>query len=808
MNLTFRSLFIISAISILCNNSNAQEVRDIWDVPWRNVGDSISNQEKVIVTGKITMKSSGEIIDGASISVESFRHFDYSDNFGRYVLELPPGKYRVTVRHVGFRQIYMKLNITSGGVLDIAMEEGAIDLDEVVISSRAIDSNIKDPIAGLTTLTVKEIKTLPSFMGEIDVIKSLQLLPGVSSVGEGSSGFNVRGGRTDQNLILFNGVPLFSTSHALGFVSAFNQDIIRDFSLYKGNVPANYGGRASSVLEVNTRKGNSEKWSYSGGIGFISSRLSAEGPINNGNTNVLIAGRVSYADWFLKKVKDPNVNKSSETFYDFYTSVDHEFSTSSSLKVFYYASNDNFRFSDQFGYKWNNQIVSTRWQGLADRKASPSVAVAYGHFKSSLIEPSGINASQLDLTLNYLQVKPSVNFIPNEQHNITAGFEGIAYIPRPESIHPINGNTAVPFKEVDKNRGVELSVFANDNYKISENISLAAGVRFSTYAHIGPDTVFRYLPDMPRDIENISDTLYYSNNETITTYSGFEPRISLRVNVTDNQSIKTSYNRMRQYIHQISNSAAPTPIDFWQVSNEYLPPQIADNYSIGYFLNSNDNRFETSLEVFYKKMENLVEYKDFPELYLNNHIETELLTGKGRAYGGELYLRKIKGKWTGWISYTYTQTEVQVTSDFESESVNNGTWFPTAYNKPHTFNLVVNRWLYKNSAFSFIASYNSGRPFTAIESSYIIDDTVVPIYSDRNKYQIPDYFRIDVSLTVGNVFKKIDDSLVFSVYNLLGRENAYSVFYQRPKSTYFIPGAYKLSILGNALPSITYNFKF
>lgn len=793
------------SISTVCHGQNE------WDsIPWTVIGDSsiaISNPN-LSITGKVFIKGTKEPILRATISADLFKYFDYSDQFGKYYLELPRGKYKIMIRHLSMKPLYYKIKVFSSGVLDFEMEEGSFSLNEVIISSRAIDSNIKESISGLTKLSILEVKTLPTLMGEVDILKSLQLMPGVSSVGEGSSGFNVRGGRTDQNLVLLNDVPIFNTSHALGFISAFNQDVVNDFSLYKGNVPANFGGRASSVLEVNTRRGDFDKWKYQGGIGPISSRFTAEGPIKTSKTSLLLAGRVSYSNWVLKTVDDPNVKKSKLSFYDAFAALSHRFSKNSTADITYYRSRDFFQFSNQFGYNWDNSVVNAKWRSMSNRKASPLMSLSYGRFKSSLFDPSGIEASQLSNTLSYFQLKETVNYTPNDDHSIVAGLESVAYIPKPEMQVGYQGNPSIPAKKVDKNSGIEFSVFANDDFKISENLSVSFGLRYSYYAHVGADTVFSYLPNIPKSTSSIIDTSYYKKFERIKTFGGLEPRISARYNITPTQSLKASYNRMRQYIHLISNTTSPTPIDLWQVSNEYLPPQIADNFSFGYFHNFKDNVWETSAEVFYKNMQNLVEYKNFPQLFLNRHIETELLSGRGRAYGGELYIRKLKGKWSGWASYTYSQTLIQVSSPFPSESINEGAWYPSNYNKPHTLNIVTNRRTRNAGAFSFIFSYNTGRPLTAIESSYIVDGTVVPVYSARNKYNIPNYVRFDFSFTIGDIIKKFDDSLVFSVYNLFGRQNAYSVFYQRPSSTYFIPKAYKLSVLGSALPSLTYNFKF
>ncbi len=798
------SLIII--LFLVCIRGLAQ---DDWNVPWQVVGDSSEFVPKrdVIITGKITVAGSGEPLTGASISAETFRYFDYSDQSGNYAIELPPGRYRMMIRHVGMKTVYLRLKILSTGLFNIQMEEG-ITLEEVVISSRAIDSNVKQSLPGLTKLNIQEIRTLPTFMGEVDILKSLQLLPGVSSVGEGSAGFNVRGGRMDQNLVLLNDVPLFNTSHALGFISAFNQDIIKDFSLYKGNVPASLGGRASSVLEITTRRGDFEKWRYQGGVGPISSRFSAEGPIKTGRTSLLVAGRISHANWALKKVDDPNVKRSRLSFYDAFAGLSHRFSPNSSADITFYSTADEFQYSDQFGYSWNNYLTNARWRAMTNRNASPTLSLSYGHFRSTLIDPSGVEASEVTNTLNYFQLSETVSYSSADKHNVVAGISAIGYFPKAEELKGYKGNPNIKRESAEKNSGAEFAIFANDDYSLTESLSISIGLRYSYYMHLGADTVYRYTANQPKSVSTIEDTLYYSKFENIKSFGGLEPRISARISLTPNQSVKLSYNRMRQYIHLISNTTAPTPIDLWQVSNEYLPPQLADNYSLGYFLNIKDNRWETSVEVFYKKMENLVEYKDFPSLFLNDHLETELLTGSGRAYGGELYIRRLKGKWTGWISYTYSVTELKVASENPSESINDGQWYASNYNKPHTFNLVLDRKLRSQGAFSLIISYNTGRPLTAIESSYIVGGTVVPVYSDRNKYRIPDYLRVDVSFTIGNIVKKIEDSLVFSVYNLFGRDNAYSVFYKRPANNYFIPKPYRLAVLGAVLPSITYNFKF
>ncbi|MDH4092071.1 MAG: TonB-dependent receptor, partial [Cyclobacteriaceae bacterium] len=449
-------VYILVFFSLLWTAAFAQ---DDWDVPWIVVGDSahLMPKQDLIITGKISNSVSGEAVTGASISAETFKYFDYSDQNGHYVLELPPGKYRVMVRHVGMKAVYLRLVVLSAGLLNIKMEEGTTGLDVVVITSRALDSNIKQSLPGLTTFNIQEIRTLPTLMGEVDILKSLQLMPGVSSVGEGSSGFNVRGGRMDQNLVLLNDVPLFNSSHALGFVSAFNQDIVKSFSLYKGNVPANYGGRASSVLEISTRRGDFEKWQFQGGVGPITSRVLAEGPITN-KTSVLLSGRISHANWALEKAADPNVKRSKLSFYDAYVGLSQRISANSTADLTFYSSQDDFRYSQQFGYSWNNYVINGKWTALADRKASPTLSVSYGHYRSALIDPAGIDASELTNTMNYLQFSENINYTPDEKHTIVAGLSGTGYFPKAEELNGYGGNVNIRKQSAEKNSGVELSI--------------------------------------------------------------------------------------------------------------------------------------------------------------------------------------------------------------------------------------------------------------------------------------------------------------------------------------------------------------
>ncbi len=774
------------------------------------IGDSTQGYntiKKIILTGTVVQSADKKPLSGAALFVDGLKYGNSSDVNGKYFLTLLPGKYRFSVRHLGMTPILMKIAIYVNGVLNFEMLEKSEALEEVVIRARKEDENIKEPLAGVTKFNITEIKRLPSFMGEVDVIKSLQLLPGINTVGEGSAGFNVRGGRIDQNLVLMDGGQLFNSSHALGLLSNFNPDVVEDFTLYKGNVPAQFGGRASSVLDVRTRSGNFEKFKVKAGVGLLSSRIALEGPIIKDKTSIIVGTRFSYSDWILKNVGNIDVRQSAASFYDINGNITHKFSDKNSISISYYRGNDYFRYSHEFGYEYTSQLLNFRWKSLLSERWSSTLTAVGGDYQSKLYDFNIITARSLTNGIGYYQLKQNFLYTLDEKHALNIGADANVYIGKPEVSNPYGAFSSTASKRVEKDRGREIGFYANEEFNISPAVSIAAGLRYSMFQNTGPDTVFSYKPGEVKSLATLADTTHYGSGEVIKTYAGFEPRISMRVSLSKDQSIKVSYNRMRQYIHLISNGTAPTPVDIWQVSNPHIGPQVADNYSIGFFQNVKENMYEISSEVFYKTIANLVEYKDFAQLLLNNHLETELLQGKGKAYGVELFAKKNIGAWTGWISYTYLRSFIKVDGIHPEERVNQGNWYPTNYDKPHTVNITANHKLGKNARFATNFTYSSGRPTSALVSNYQAGSVAIPVYSERNQYRIPDYWRLDISITINDVFKKIDDNLTFSVYNLLGRRNAYSIYYQQPAGS-FIPQGYKLSILGSALPSITYNVSF
>jgi hypothetical protein len=736
-----------------------------------------------------------------------------TDKDGAFTLAALPGEYDLTVRYLGMKTATYKIHLYAAGFITVILDQDTEMLNEIIVLSEAADKNVQGSITGVSKLNIADIKKIPPFLGEADVIKSLQLLPGVSSVGEGANGFNVRGGRVDQNLVMMNGGQLFNTSHLLGFFSAFNPDVTENVVLYKGNVPAQYGGRISSVLDVQNRNGDFEKYHVKAGIGIASGRVAVDGPIAKGRTSFIVGSRFSYSSWLLGLVKNADVKNSKASFYDFNASISQKFGTRHIGSLSYYKSNDFFRFSQQFGYQYNTDLGVFQLKSSLGARVTSQFSASMGHYTSGYFDPSEVAGIKINNGLRYIQVKENIAMSPKEDHDLNVGIEVSRYASEPETTGPEGQGSGVVPQQAARDTGREMSFYASDEFPVTELLSFTAGLRYTFYQNIGAASVYQYGDPSIRTAETIIDTTYYAKGQVIKNYGGLEPRVSGRLNLGNSSSLKFGYNRMRQYINLISNTTAPTPIDLWQVSNTYIPPQTGNNFSLGYFKNFSENQWETSIEGFYRKSKDLVEYKDFAQLLLDDnnapqgHLETELLRASGRSYGAELFIRKVYGYWTGWLSYTYSRSFVRVPVHGDAPTVNNGAWYPSNYDKPNNVTLSMVRKFATQSAFSFNFVYTTGRPTTAISTSYISGNATTPVFDQRNQQRIPDYYRLDIALKVGNVFRKIDDDLTFAVYNLFARKNAYSVFYQRPGSRP-LPEPYKLAMIGTAVPSITYNISF
>jgi len=784
------------------------------------IGDpAISTTGRVRVKGTIKGKEERDGLFTATIAVLGTNNGAITDANGKFELTISPGDYVFVVQFLGKRVKRVPVRIIGSGRLDITLEDESVALEEVTIEADGPDRNVVQISAGVNKINMKEIESLPTFMGEVDVIQSLQTLPGVSSVGEGASGFNVRGGRTDQNLILQDGAILFNANHVLGFFSSFNPDATEAFTLYKGNMPAQFGGRVASVLDVRMKEGNSQEMNVKGGLGMVASRLSIEGPLNQGKTRLMAAGRISYSDWILQQAKNIDVVNSEVQFHDLNIKISQRLARDHKLILSYYKSGDYFKFADDFGFRWKTDLGNLNWRWSINENLVSSTRVVRGNYTSQLFDPAGVDASEVDNGMAYWQGNQTFYYSLKSKHNITFGADWVGYDTHPEIARPIGNDSGILPDRVEKEQGNEFGFFLNDQFEVNSRFGISFGLRFSMFQNVGPYQVYQYASAEIIDVDQIIDTVNYQRGDVIKQYSGFEPRLGLRYKLNETSSLKASMNRAIQYIHTLSNTTAATPTDVLQLSNTYFEPLISTNFSIGYFKNFKDNLWEFSLEGYYRGMENLLDYKDFAELLLNDHLETDVAAGKGRAYGLEVLLKKTEGKLTGWLAYTLSKTEQQIQGETSETTINNGDWYPANFDRTHNLSWVSTLTLKGASSFNWNIVYSTGRPINGIESNYRVGSTAVPHFSGRNQYRIPDYFRIDLSFTFGRDIlkedlrakredKKYKGTVTLGVYNLLGRRNAYSIYYRTPENSRSGPQPHRLTVLGAAFPTLTYNFQF
>ncbi|MEN2283507.1 carboxypeptidase-like regulatory domain-containing protein [Algoriphagus sp. SE2] len=764
-----------------------------------------SKRSKYSLKGKIIQFGTSEPLEGVSIHIDGFFTGNNTNKVGQYALSLDSGKHRIVFRQLGKQPAHYIVYLYGDGQLDIALTDRDFELETFTVQAEERDRNIRSAITGVTKMNINEIKLVPAFMGEADVFNVLQSMPGVTSVGEGSAGMNIRGGQADQNLIMMNEAIVLSNNHALGFLSSFNGDVLQNFTLYKGTVPSYFGGRSASALNIEMRKGNRENWKGSASLGTAVSKFLIEGPIIPEKTSLIFASRLSNANWLLGKTKEVDVQNSKINFHDFYLGINHQFSDNNSLDFNLLNTGDYFRFSNQFGFEWNNFVGSLTSRNLLTDNFSLVGMVAYGSFNNGFFEPSLIDPSKIENGLFYYQGK-IISLWTLEKVDINFGAEAIQYKMRPESQSPLSADSGIAMQRIQKERGLEYAPFVSADWNPSEKFSLSGGIRYSNYVQQGPDSVYRYQEGVPMSRLTI-DGVDFIESGQVVRYSGLEPRLSFRFTIDKTSSIKGGYSVMNQYLQTISNATGPTPIDLWQLSTIYILPQRSHNASLGYFRNFKEDEWSTSFEGFYRTSDNQLEYRDFADLFVNPHLETELIQGEGKAYGAEVLIQKNSGGITGWLSYTYSRSLIRTTSEFLEIQVNQGNWFAANFDKPHNISLVTNIHIGRGRTFNTNINFSSGRPVTGLSSNYVIGGIFVPNFGNRNEFRIPNYFRIDFSYLTNGFVRKWDDKINFSVYNLTGRRNAYSVFFQREGRTQrLVP--YQISILGSVFPSFTYTVSF
>lgn len=766
-----------------------------------------NDQPRNTITGYISDTKTGEPVIGASIHVENTTIDVASDQFGYYTISVPKGRHTFSIQSIGMKDARREIMVYGDGKFNIEMQNQIISLKKVVVSANKA-TNIRGLQMGVQKIDIKTIKQVPVVFGEADVLRVVLTLPGVKSVGEASTGLNVRGGSTDQNLILFNDATIYNPSHFFGLFSAFNPEIIKDVELYKSSIPAKYGGRLSSVLEINSREGNKKNITGSAGIGLLTSRLTLEGPLIKDKSSFIIGGRTTYANWLLNLL--PKQYKDSKAgFHDINLNINHEINKKNSLFLTGYLSKDNFNLNSDTTYDYGNTNVSLKWKHIFSNKLYMLISGGYDNYKYNIQSSENpINAYKLGFNITQEDFKANFNYFVNSQHTVEFGLNSILYKLNPGNYNPVGKESLVVPDMVGQEKGLESALYVSDKYAINSALSVEGGIRYSLFNALGPQSFNVYPEGVPKTENNIIGINNYPKNKFIKTYQGPEIRLSARYAFTDDFSVKAGYNTQRQYIHQLSNTTAVAPTDIWKLSDPNIKPQFGQQLSLGFYKNFKLNTIETSLEVYYKKIKDYLDYKSGAVLVLNHHIETDVLPTKGKAYGVELQIKKLTGKLNGWISYTYSRILLQANDIAQGEIINHGLYYPANYDKPHDVTMIGNYRINHRFSLSLNATYSTGRPITVPIGRFFYDNSFRTLYADRNSYRIPDYFRTDFSMNLdGNhkIHQKTHNSWTVGVYNVTGRKNPYSVYFISENG---VVNGYKLSIFGSQIPFINFNIKF
>jgi len=769
----------------------------------------ITDKKNCTITGYIRNGSTNKPEPNIYMKVRNKNISAVSDQDGHYILQVPPGINVIEIKSLSFKKLVQTIMVYNDGPLDLEIQEDTNLLDEVIIRSKR-PKTVETVISGLVSIDIEASKTVPLILGERDILKVATTFPGIKTTGEGSAGFNVRGGKEDQNLVLLDNAVLYNPQHFLGFFSAINPYTAKKADIYKGSIPADFGGRLSSVFDISTKNGNAEKISGEGAIGPITSNITVGLPIQKNKSSIIVGLRATYSDWILKSLDNEDLKNSEAGFYDGIMKYNNTINKNNSVEATLYYSHDRFSISSDSLYKYSNRLASAKWDHTFNKKNKGALLFTNSEYKFNIDYDSNNNNNDFDFgyKINETQLMAKLNYLYSEKHSINYGVSSKLYNVSPGFQHPKSPDSPIVPIDIPKEKGLESAIFIADNFKLNSKLLIDIGLRYSFYAALGEANQRIYQEGLPLDDASYIETKHYGNNEVIKTYGGLEPRIAARYFFTDDFSIKASFDQTRQYIHLLSNNVTQSPTDTWTLSNTNVKPQSGQQYSLGLYKNLHDNEIELSLEGYYKRSQNILDYKVGAELILNDKIETQLLQGEGKAYGVEFLIKKSIGKLNGWIGYTYSRTFIKLDSKFDSEIVNNGKYFAANFDKPHDLSAVLNYKFTKRYSLSTNFLYQTGRPITYPIGTYHYGNAEYTLYSDRNKYRIPDYIRLDIGLNIeGNhKIKKLAHSFWnISVYNVLGRSNPYSIYFVTEKGQV---KAYKTSIFSIPVPSITYNFKF
>ena len=741
--------------------------------------------KNAILKGLVTSSKEGEPLPGVTVLAKEINKGTVTNGKGEYALELPSGFHTITYQSIETGKMELSIVLNSSSTLNIQLFEDMVQLNEVVVTAKSIKENIEETVTGKESITLKEIEQLPAFLGEKDVIKSITSLPGVNLTGEASSGYNVRGSGVGANLVLLDDGVIFNSSHLFGFFTAFSSDLISGVDLYKGAIPAKFGGRIASVLEVEIKDGNKQKVSGSGGAGVISSRFNIEAPIIKDKSSIILGLRAAYPNYLMRAVNNADLKRSRALFGDGTLKYDHLLNENNRISFTAYGSGDEFEISNSVSYNYYNSSGTFYWNHNFTDRSFFDLTYNLSQYNYNL-EDNTDEQEQFSLfaSVNNHKLNTDFSLTSVEDHVIEYGLHNVYYTIQPGRFN--NDSTSVIFglNDLPLETALESAIYLSDKWKINDQIAISGGLRYSNFLNL--------------------------MSENSKNYGGLEPRFSFNYQLDQKNAIKFGYNRMRQYIHLISNTASVTPVDIWKLSSNELRPTISDQISLGFFKNFQSNTIESYVEVYYKTIQDLIEYKNAANLFANENLTDELLQGKGLAYGAEFYIKKNRGKLNGWISYTYSRSFIQVKGQDQESTINQGNYFPTNFDQPHNLSVFSNLKVSRRLDISVNFLYNTGRPITYPESTYLSDGIAVANYSERNKFRIPDYHRLDLSFHLGSSLKRnksIEANWTLTLYNVYGRRNAYSVFF-RSSSDLNGFDAYKLSIIGEIVPALTYNFKF
>lgn len=770
-----------------------------------------SSEEMVVLTGKVTDFKSGQNLEGINIVHREPWVATATDRQGNFTIKLPVGYNTIEINGLNIKQTRRQFMVYGEGATHIELEEENHLLDEVLIVSGRVQ-NVRSTQLGMEKFQPSLLKNIPTAMGEVDLLKMLQTLPGIKTVGEASSGYNVRGSAADQNLLLLNNGTIYNPNHLFGFFTAFNSDMIKDAELYKSSIPSQYGGRIASVLNITSKEASKEKFTGSAGIGLVTSKLNLEIPIIKEKTSLLLSGRTTYSDWIMKMLPEKSGYRDGKAgFYDLGGVFSHTLNERNKLNIYGYYSHDRFAFNDNQKYAYNNMNFSANWRSIFSEKLTANFSFGYDHYdyrNDESVEEAA--AARLSFAINQWFGKVDFSYKLDNNHTLNFGLMSQFYNINSGTYEPLHESSLVKWDQLQKDKALESAIYIGDQWEITPKLSVNAGIRYSMFNLLGPRTYYTYQDGMLPSSTTVVDSVSVGGGKVVKTYQGPEFRLSARYAFNDDFSVKAGFNTMRQYIHKVSNTTIMSPTDTWKLSDTNIKPQNGWQLAAGAYYNTPGQVLELSVEGYYKKLNDYLDYRSSARLIMNHHLETDVINTEGYAYGVEFQVKKPSGKLNGWASYTYSRTFLRQNDPRIARPVNGGDWYPTEYDKPHDFKLVGNYKFTRRYSVSFNMDYSTGRPTTIPAGQYYDQglQSMQVYYTDRNSYRVPDYFRLDLAFNIEpshHLTLLTHSSISFGVYNLTGRKNVYSIYYVSENGS--VQG-YKMSIFGAPIPFITYNIKF